>query len=110
MLYDGKVPNVQEAVLAQQAEQLTQRFLHHYHHAVPFDRRIVEAAWRRCSGDDCEDRQREAWTHLSSLDSDVPVLSESAAPSERGPVPAWDTEEEDASDEDGQYFDSEGTE
>jgi hypothetical protein len=44
---------------------------------------------------------------LSSLDGEVPVLSESAAPSERGrTVPAWDAEEEDASEEDDRDFDS----
>jgi len=107
MLYEGKIPDVDESALAQQAELMTQRFLLHYHHAVPFDRRTIEAAWRRCRGDDCEDRQREAWQRLSSLDGEVPVLSESAAPSERErTVPAWDAEEEDASEEDDRDFDS----
>jgi spermidine synthase len=107
MLYEGNVPDVDESALAQQAEQLTQRFLLHYHHAVPFDRRTIEAAWRRCRGDDCEERQREAWRRLSSLDGEAPVLSESAAPSERErTVPAWDAEEGDASEEDDRDFDS----
>ncbi len=107
MLYEGKLPDVDESALAQQAERMTQRFLLHYYHAVPFDRRTIEAAWRRCRGDDCEDRQREAWQRLSSLDGEVPVWSESAAPSEREPtVPAWDAEEEDASEEDDRDFDS----
>jgi spermidine synthase len=82
MLFDGKVPDVKEAGRAQQAEHLTKRFLNYYHQAVPFDRRVVEAAWRRCSGDDCEDRQRAAWQDLSSLDSDVPPLSGAATPPE----------------------------
>jgi hypothetical protein len=111
MLYDGKVPDVPEAALAQQAEQLTQRFLLHYHHAVPFDRRVIEAAWRRCSGDDCEARQRDAWQRLSSLAGDLPALSESAAPSKRGPtVPAWDAEDEDAFEADDHDFDGGETE
>ncbi len=111
MLYEGRVLDVDESALAQQAERMTQRFLLHYHHAVPFDRRTIEAAWRRCRGDDCEDRQREAWQRLSSLDGETPVLSESAAPSERGrSVPAWDAEEEDVSEEDDQDFDSRETE
>ena len=111
MLYEGKVADVDESVLVQQAERMTQRFLLHYHHAVPFDRRTIEAAWRRCRGDDCEDRQREAWQRLSSLDGEVPVLSESAAPSERGrTVPAWDAEEEDVSEEDDRDFGGKETE
>ena len=107
MLYEGNVPGVDESALAQQAERLTQRFLLHYHHAVPFDRRVVEAAWRRCRGEDCEDRQREAWQRLSALDGEVSVLSESAAPRERQRiVPAWDAEEADASEEDDQDLES----
>ena len=110
MLYEGKVPDVDESKLAQQAERLTQRFLLHYHHAVPFDRRKIEAAWRRCRGDDCEERQREAWQRLSPLDGQVPKLSESAAPSEgERTVPAWDAEEEDASEGNAQHLDSRET-
>jgi hypothetical protein len=106
MLYDGRVPGVEEALLAQQAERLTQRFLLHYHHAVPFDRRVIEAAWRRCRGADCDDRQRDAWRHLGSLDGDVPTLSDSAAPSGRGRAASdWDAEEEDASEEDDRLVD-----
>jgi hypothetical protein len=105
MLYDGRVPDVKEAALAEQAERLTDRFLRHYHHAVPFDRGLVEAAWLRCRGDDCEDRQREAWRNLSSLDGQSPILSESAAPSERErAAPSLDAEEDDASQEDDPFF------
>jgi hypothetical protein len=109
MLYEGRVPDIDEKARVQQAERLTQRFLLHYHHAAPFDRRVIEAAWRRCRGDDCEDRQREAWQRSGSLDGEAPVLSESAAPSERI-VPMWDAEEEDASGEYDQDFDSRETE
>jgi hypothetical protein len=107
MLYDGRVPNVKQAALAEQAERLTDRFLLHYHHAVPFDRWVVEAAWLRCRGNDCEDRQREAWQHLSSLDGQIPDLSESAAPrvNERT-EPAWDAKEENGLDEDDPHFDN----
>jgi hypothetical protein len=100
MLYDGRVPDVKEAALAEQAERLTERFLLHYHHAVPFDRRVVEAAWLRCRGDDCEDRQREAWQNLNSLDGQSPTLSAAAAPSERErATPSWDGEEDDQEDD-----------
>ncbi len=108
MLYEGKVRDVGESALVQQAEQMTKRFLLHYHHAAPFDRQTIEAAWRRCRGDDCEDRQREAWQRMSTLDGEAaPVLSESAAPSERGrTVPAWDAEEDDVSEDGDRDFDS----
>ena len=94
VLFDGKILNVKEAAMARQAEQLTQRYLRYYHHAVPFDRRVVEAAWRRCRGDDCEDRQRDSWRRWSALDGDVPDSSESAVPSAHARSgPAWDDEE-----------------
>ena len=95
MLFDGKIPDVKEAARAQQAETLTERFLRYYHHVVPFDRRVVEAAWRRCRGEDCEDRQRDAWQRLSALDGDTPRLSESTVPSPGGRTDsAWDAAEE----------------
>jgi hypothetical protein len=81
MLFDGRVPNVNEAARGQQAERLTERFLRYYHYAAPFDPHVVEAAWRRCRGEQCEERQRAAWQSLSSLDHDTTALSESAAQS-----------------------------
>jgi spermidine synthase len=113
MLYEGKVAEVDESAWAQQAERMTQRFMRHYHHAVPFDRRTIEAAWRRCRGDDCEERQRLAWQRLSSLDGAVPGLSESAAPMEGGrgrAAPGWDAGEDDAFQEEDQDLDSRETE
>jgi spermidine synthase len=105
MLYEGKVPDVEERALVRQAEQLTKTFLLHYHHAAPFDRRTIEAAWRRCRGDDCEERQREAWARMSNLDGEAPASSESAAPRERGRTRrAWDAEGEGASDGDAPDF------
>ncbi len=105
-LYDGRVADVPEKLLAQQAERLTARFLLHYHHAVPFDRSVIEAAWSRCRGDDCEERQRAAWRRLSSLDGNVAALSESAAPSERErTLPAWEAEAMAASEADDRLVD-----
>jgi hypothetical protein len=103
MLFDGKVPDVKEEALAQQAERLTQRFLRYYHHAVPFDRRVVEAAWLRCRGEDCEGRERDAWQRWSPVDGDVPASSESAVPSEPGrSASAWDAPEEEEREDSGE--------
>jgi hypothetical protein len=111
MLYEGRIPDVDGAIRAGHAERLTQRFLRHYHHPVPFDRRVIEAAWSRCNGDDCEDRRRKAWQQLGSLDADVSALSDTAAPSNRGRTPsAWDAEAEDASEEDDRLVESGETE
>jgi hypothetical protein len=67
-----------------QAERLTELFLNHYHHAVPFDRGVIEAVWQRCLGDECEARQRDAWQRLSSLTGDTSNVLRSVAPSEPG--------------------------
>jgi spermidine synthase len=84
MLFEGKIREVPEAGLLDQAERLTERFLNHYHHAVPFDRGVIEAVWQRCLGDECEARQRDAWQRLSSLTGDTSNVLRSAAPSEPG--------------------------
>jgi spermidine synthase len=111
MLYTGRAPDTSDALSARRAEAMTERFLIHYHHAVPFDRRVVEAAWRRCRGSDCEDRQREAWQHLRSLDSGVRAFSDSAAPSDReAAAPISDIEEAGAFEEDDPFVDSRETE
>jgi spermidine synthase len=88
-LYESGVQDDEESVTAEQASRLTERFLLHYHPVVPFDRRVVEAAWRSCRGDDCDDRRRDAWQRLSALDGSVPDLSASAASGEHvRPTPA----------------------
>ena len=83
VLFDGKVPDVQGRARLEQAERLTDRFLRYYHPAAPFDLRVVEAAWKRCLGDDCDERRQAAWKRLSSLDEHVSEWSDSAAPSRK---------------------------
>ena len=96
MLFDGSVPVVPPSALPTQAESLTKRFLQHYHHVVPFDRRVIEAAWRRCNVDDCDIRRQDAWESLGSFSGSFSRLSESAAPGKREPtVPVLDSEEQD---------------
>jgi len=51
-----------------QAEGLTSSFLRYYHHAVPFNRGLVEAAWRRCQGERCAERRLLAAERLGGLD------------------------------------------
>jgi hypothetical protein len=111
MLYTGRVPDAGGTLSARRAEEITERFLVHYHHAVPFDRRVVEAVWGRCRGVDCEDRQRNAWQHLRSLDTGVRAFSDSAAPSDRGKAaPISDIEAEEVFEEDDPFVDSRETE
>jgi hypothetical protein len=50
-------------------EQMTDRFLRHYHHPVPFNRDVLEAAWSRCRGDKCEERRRLAEQRVGLIDA-----------------------------------------
>jgi SAM-dependent methyltransferase len=70
-LFGGSGRAVPDGAFRMQAERMTDRFLRHYHHAVPFDRDVLEAAWSRCRGDKCEERrrlaeQRVGWTEADS--------------------------------------------
>ncbi len=42
------------------ASDLTNRFLTHYHHAVPFDRRALDDLWGRCRGPGCAQWREQA--------------------------------------------------
>jgi len=97
MLFNGKVRDVPEAARVQQAERLTDRFLRYYHHAVPFDRRVIDAAWRRCHGEDCDERQKSAWASLGSPEEKSATLSDSAVPSDPAePASAWGSPDEES--------------
>ena len=96
MLYDGKVP-AKLVESPQQARSLTERYLTFYHHAVPFDRRVVEAAWRRCRGEGCPEGRREAAERLDSGDhrfyparnktSEAGRAPQQRVPQQRAPLP-----------------------
>ncbi len=70
-LFSGKLPEVGEEAYLRQAQGLTSRFLAHYQHAVPFDRRVLEAAWSRCRGEDCEEARRQSMQRLGAPDDDA---------------------------------------
>ena len=69
-LFEAEVRDVPDGAFRLQAEQLTNRFLRHYHHAVPFNRDILEAAWSRCRGEQCAERRRLAEQRLGVIDAD----------------------------------------
>jgi predicted membrane-bound spermidine synthase len=72
-LYAGRIRVVDDEASLSVAEQLTNRFLRHYHHAVPFDRNVLEVAWSRCRGDRCEERRQKAEERLWIQDGEEPV-------------------------------------
>jgi predicted membrane-bound spermidine synthase len=52
----------------ERARSTSERYLHHYHHASPFDREVLTTAWKRCRIDPCEDVRREYEQILGPLD------------------------------------------
>ncbi len=67
-LYLGDIAPARPAAAQKQAELLTGRYLLHYYHAAPFDRRVLESAWARCRGKGCEQARERAEQALGSLD------------------------------------------
>ncbi len=53
-IYSGKiVPSPDAPSPAVEARRVTELFLQHYNHLVPFDRAVLEEIWRRCEGEEC---------------------------------------------------------
>ncbi|HEY5656954.1 MAG TPA: fused MFS/spermidine synthase, partial [Myxococcota bacterium] len=70
-LYSGRIHPESGPLTSRAALLLTTRFLNYYHHAVPFDHRVLEAAWSRCEGPDCESARRRIEGYLWELDGDA---------------------------------------
>ena len=49
------------------AKRISRSFLTHYHHAVPFDRNILRAAWGDCSVEGCRKAQDQIEEHLGEI-------------------------------------------
>jgi hypothetical protein len=60
VLFSGRIPAVDPKASLARAEALTNRFAAHYNHAIPFDRRVLDVAWRSCRGEACAERRRRA--------------------------------------------------
>jgi len=84
-LYGGRIRKPKAEAALRHAERLTERFLRHYHHAVPFDRSVLDDAWERCEVEGCAERRRNAERRLGGLEENPPK-----APfhSQRGQRPA----------------------
>jgi spermidine synthase len=64
---DGAGTPAGRATAFARARAATQRFLRHFHHAAPFDRRSLKALWRRCHTKACEASRREFESRLGPL-------------------------------------------
>jgi spermidine synthase len=52
----------------QRARSVSQRYLRHYLHALPFDRGVLTRVWGRCRGEPCREARREFEARLGPLD------------------------------------------
>jgi hypothetical protein len=76
------------------AYRISKMFRQYYHHAVPFDRGVLQAAWDDCDGESCEQARRIVEARIGRLDDPIRKIdpppgdlatSEPSAPS--GPEP-----------------------
>jgi spermidine synthase len=49
------------------AQRVTDQFLDHYHHAAPFDRRVLERVWDACEREGCEAPRRRLESRIGPL-------------------------------------------
>lgn len=54
------LPKVSSAISLRRAQTLTQNFMRFYHYALPFDRRVLQAAWNSCTAKNCAEARRRA--------------------------------------------------
>jgi hypothetical protein len=68
-LYSGRfIPGEDAAPPHVEAQRVTNLFLKHYIHIMPFDRRVLEDAWARCGSEDCEVARAKVEDLLWGLD------------------------------------------
>jgi spermidine synthase len=68
VLLSGEVRPVREQQSQARAIMISSRFSGHYHHAFPFERRALRAAWDDCRGETCASARREVENDIGSLD------------------------------------------
>ena len=67
-LYATPDPDSREVVTPAEAQRLTNLFLTHYHHTVPFKRGVLESVWGRCRGKGCETGRLQSAERVSGLE------------------------------------------
>jgi hypothetical protein len=77
--YSGRIQPESGGLTSEQALLLTTRFLNYYHHAVPFDRRVLESVWGRCEGADCASGRLEIEKYLWGIGGDASRVEPPAA-------------------------------
>ena len=67
--YTGRLHPESGPLTSRMALLLTTRFLNYYHHAVPFDRHVLEAVWDRCEGAGCAPGRLQIEKYLWGLEA-----------------------------------------
>jgi predicted membrane-bound spermidine synthase len=68
VLFGGPLPAAPGGRWLARARRLTETFASNYHHAVPFDRRVIAAAWSQCQGERCDEHRRALEERYGILD------------------------------------------
>ena len=68
VLLSGEPRSVDESRSLGRATMISRRFSSHYHHAFPFERRALRAAWDACREEACASERRRFEDELGALD------------------------------------------
>jgi spermidine synthase len=68
VLLSGELRSVPRDQSLARASMISARFSKHYHHAFPFERRAVRAAWDACRGEACASARRGLELEIGELD------------------------------------------
>jgi hypothetical protein len=68
----GQLRELDDRSSLSRAIQISMKYMDHYHYAVPFDRHILAAAWRLCTGEGCDEARRHVESRLGPVD-EVPI-------------------------------------
>jgi hypothetical protein len=74
------------------AKRLSNSYLNHYHHAVPFDRDVLRAAWKSCSVRACGKARDQIEKKLGKIDAPRRGNVRRKRPGAGSPVPDEETE------------------
>ncbi len=91
-LFAGRAPRAKTGTPLVQAASVTNRFLSHYSHAAPFDRRALEAVWGRCRGAGCAEARLKAESRIGALHDGPSDAGMGQAPGAATPWRATGTE------------------
>jgi SAM-dependent methyltransferase len=71
--YSGRfVPSQDDPAPSVEAHRVTNLFVKHYNHIVPFDRAVLDDVWARCEGADCQAERAKIEAKFRGFDESVP--------------------------------------